>query len=384
MVGQSRLGIGLVSLIALLREEGRLPLATIPQFLRTVHGVARSVGALVGAVRQVARCAAPLLTPIRTAIRASPVVGADETGWREDGANGYVWTFNTPTERLFVRGTREKAVLERERGPAYDGVLVSDVYGASTHSEGRHQSCWAHLLRDVHDLVTAQPRDAGVRGWAAAVHDLFVRALAVTGDGATRCRAARALQADLAALCAPYLPVAPAADAPVPPQRTLCQRIARHLADLVVFVEDPTVPATNNGSERSLRPPRRQPQDQRRHALRRGEHHQDDPGLGLRGLAGARAQSLRRVPQPARLPSTLNSYKAPERGEHRWFGGVVVGGDMRNCPRNSSLRASNPLCALVRSHTMDSSWDGGYDYGERCGAGGDGRRIRKLHVRRGR
>jgi hypothetical protein len=278
VVGQSRLGIGLVSLIAVLREEGRLPFATIQTLLRTVHGVEVSVGALVGAVRQVAQAAVPLLTAIRAAIRASPVVGADETGWRENGANGYAWTFSTPTHRLFVRGTREKAVLARELGPAYEGVLVSDFYAAYTHYEGRHQYCWAHLLRDVHDLVTAHPRDASVRGWAAAVHALFARAKAVTGDAAaTRHRAALTLQTDLAALCAPYLPPPPATgvtaaaaadgtaeprataptaapEEPVPPQRLLCQRIVRHLADLFVFVADPAVPATNNGAERSLRP----------------------------------------------------------------------------------------------------------------------------------
>jgi transposase len=72
--GQSRLGIGLVSLIALLREEARLPFATIQQLVRTVHGLDLSLGALVGAVRQVATRAAPVIERIRAAIRASPVV----------------------------------------------------------------------------------------------------------------------------------------------------------------------------------------------------------------------------------------------------------------------------------------------------------------------
>jgi transposase len=271
--GRSRLGIGLVSLIAVLREEARLPFATIQGLLRTVHGVALSVGALVGAVARVADRAAPLVEGIRAAIRASPVVHADETGLREDGKNGYAWTFSTPTERLFVRGTREKAVLERELGPAFGGVLVSDFYAAYTHYEGRHQYCWAHLLRDVHDLVAAHPRDGSVRGWAEAVHALFTRARAVTGDDpGARHETARAFAAELATLCAPYLPVAPPRPTPgaaadtapasedaapppisVPPQRILCQRIERHLAELFVFVADPAVPPTNNAAERSLR-----------------------------------------------------------------------------------------------------------------------------------
>jgi transposase len=268
--GRSRLGIGLVSLITTLREEARLPFATIQLLLRTVHGLDLSLGAVVGAVAQVAARAAPEVASIRAAIRASPVVHADETGLREDGKNGYAWTFATPTAQLFVRGTREKAVLERELGPAYAGVLVSDFYAAYTHYAGRHQYCWAHLLRDIHEVVGQHPREAGVRGWAEAVHALFTRARAFASDDpGTRYRAARGFQDELAALCAPYLPVAPvvappvaAEDAPAaavaepppgPPQRTLWQRMERHLDSLFVFVEDPAVPATNNAAERSLR-----------------------------------------------------------------------------------------------------------------------------------
>ena len=257
VVDQSRLGIGLVSLIAVLREEARLPFVVIQRLLRTLHGVDLSVGALVGAVGQVATRAGPEVEGIRAGIRASPVVHADETGWREDGRNGYVWTFSTPTQRLFVRGSRAKAMLTTTIGEDFGGALVSDFYAAYTSYDGRHQYCWAHLLRDVHDLVVAHPRVAGVRGWADAVHALFRRAQAfASADPRARHRAAQAFQADLAALCAPYLPPAARPDPatlPVPPQRTLCQRIERHLADLFVFVEDPAVPPTNNAAERSLR-----------------------------------------------------------------------------------------------------------------------------------
>lgn len=257
--GQSRLGIGLVSLITLLREDARLPFATIQMLLRTVHGLDVSVGALVGVVQGVAQRAAPVVTQIRAAIRASPVVHADETGWREGGRNGYAWTLSTPAQRYFVRGKREKAVLVEALGEEFTGVLVSDFYVAYTNYDGRHQYCWAHLLRDVHDLVVQHPRAAGVRGWADAVHGLYERARAVADpDPAARRAAARAFQIELSALCAPYLPVsAPGAATEsavvVPPQRTLCQRIEKHLADLFVFVEDPAVPATNNAAERSLR-----------------------------------------------------------------------------------------------------------------------------------
>ena len=73
-----------------------------------------------------------------------PVVHADETGWREDGHNGYVWTFSTPTERYFLRRGRGKAVVDEVLGDQFAGVLVSDFSAAYHHYDGPKQRCWAH------------------------------------------------------------------------------------------------------------------------------------------------------------------------------------------------------------------------------------------------
>ena len=58
---------------------------------------------------------------------------ADQTGWREDGANGYVWTFGTATERYFLRRGRGKAVVDEALGESFSGVLVSGFYAAYDH-----------------------------------------------------------------------------------------------------------------------------------------------------------------------------------------------------------------------------------------------------------
>ena len=249
VVGQGRLGVGLLSLIAVLREELRLPMGAIQWSLAAAHGLRLSVGAIVGALHTVAACATSLVSDLRAAIRASPVLHVDETGWRQDGTNGYVWTFSTATARVFVRGSRERAVLEAAIGNDDAGVLVSDVYTAYTGYGGRHHYGWAHLLRDVDDLGEQHHQDAVVRGWADGVHARYQRATvaATLPEAAARRRERQAGEAALAALCAPYVGVAEA------PQRVLCERIGKHLHELFVFVEDPTVPATNNAAERSLR-----------------------------------------------------------------------------------------------------------------------------------
>ena len=165
VMGRQRLGSNAISLIAIslittLREAGRLPIRSIQWYLRTVHQLHLSVGAIVNASHQTARQAQPAEAELLDRIRASPVVHADETGWREDGSNGYVWTFSTPTERYFRRRGRGKAIVAAALGDSFSGVLVSDFYAAYHHYDGPQQRCWAHLLRDNHDLRTLYPHDA--------------------------------------------------------------------------------------------------------------------------------------------------------------------------------------------------------------------------------
>ena len=54
VMGKQRLGVNVISLIAALREEARLPLRTIQWYLDTVHGLRLSLGAIVNATRTVA------------------------------------------------------------------------------------------------------------------------------------------------------------------------------------------------------------------------------------------------------------------------------------------------------------------------------------------
>jgi hypothetical protein len=252
VVGRGRLGIGLLSRIAWLWAEARLPFGVIQDYLAHLHGLHLSQGTLVGAVQLVAARGKALVEEILAAIRASPVVHADETGWREDGANGYLWTLATSEHRSYFHGTRERSVLEEALGGEFTAVVVSDFYAAyTTLDRVRHQYCWAHLLRDVDEVGRLHPRDAAVSGWADALHQLFGRARAAADqpDPAERQRARQRCEAELSALIAPYLT---ATEAAAPPA-ALCRRMEKHLGDLFLFVEDPAVPPTNNEAERSLR-----------------------------------------------------------------------------------------------------------------------------------
>jgi hypothetical protein len=250
-VGRQRLGIRLVSLIATLREDGRLPIAAIQRVLARLYRLKLSRGAIVAASQRVARAGEAQVAAIREAVRASPVVHVDETGWRESGANGFVWTFSTPTLRYFRRGSRASPMLTDTLGPAFAGTLVSDFYAVYTQYPGVHQFCWAHLLRDIHELKTRRPQDAGLARWARRVQRVYRDAkvaAATLPTAPARARRRKQLEARLLAAGAPYR------DDPKAAQRGLCQRIERHSGALFTFVTDPRVPADNNAAERSLRP----------------------------------------------------------------------------------------------------------------------------------
>ena len=110
-------------------------------------------------------------------VQASPIVHADETGWREDGQNGYVWAFVTLGEHLiryFVyQHSRSHLVLQGVLGLRLQGHLVSDFYAAYNLLRGMHQRCWAHLLRDLHALKEAHAETPEVLSWAKAVRKLY-------------------------------------------------------------------------------------------------------------------------------------------------------------------------------------------------------------------
>ena len=249
VLGQQRLGVNLLSLIATLREEARLPIAVIQRYLDTVHQLRLSVGAIVSAIHRTAQRAQPVVARIVDRIRASPVVHADETGWRQDGNNGYVWTFSTPTQRYFLRRGRGKAVVDEVLGEGFAGVLVSDFYAAYHHYDGPKQRCWAHLLRDIHDLRALYPDDAP--GWPGGPTPStgFTTgpkpALIPRPSGGAPPQVA--LERQLLAICQPFL------DDPSATQAKLCRRIERHIKELFVFVAEPEAPADNNAAERSLR-----------------------------------------------------------------------------------------------------------------------------------
>lgn len=254
--GKQRFGISVQAEVALLREQCRLPFRVIQDYLHHRFGLRISVGQLVALVEAVARRGKAIVEGFKQEIRGSPVVNGDETAWREDGQNGYVWSFSTDKVRYFLyRKTRSATVVKEVLGEQFDGVVVSDFYAAYNAHLGLHQRCWVHLLRDIHELKEKHKQDRQLRRWAQAVKAIYEGAKAYKGASArlgpveqkaARVKRQREYEQELMRVCRPHLKKKR-------PQSRLCERIERYLPELFVFVADPRVPSDNNAAERSVR-----------------------------------------------------------------------------------------------------------------------------------
>ena len=149
-------------------------------------------------------------------------------------------------------------MVEEVLGDEFEGVLVSNFYGAYNVYQGPHQRCWTHLLRDIHKLNEQHPQE---RGPGQMVPRRCVRCTTMLRPapnliptcpkqcgGPRRIERQQRYQQWLWSICKPYL----GSDAPM---RMLCQRVERFLPELFTFVAEPRASADNNAAERSLRPP---------------------------------------------------------------------------------------------------------------------------------
>ena len=119
VLGRQRRGVNVLSLVATLREEARMPFRTIQRYLDTVQQRRVSAGAIVRAIRQTAPKAQPMVAGILDRVRASPVVHADETGPTKPGRRNRL--ASERGQRLRVDFQHPHRTLLPAAGPGQDG-----------------------------------------------------------------------------------------------------------------------------------------------------------------------------------------------------------------------------------------------------------------------
>jgi len=255
-IGRSRFGPRLIAAIGTMAILERLSGRMIQDRLQREYGLTISHGGIIGLIQRMARAGHPAYQQLQADVRGSPVVHADETGWRENGQHGTVWTVST-SQHIYVQyGRRTNAEIDGILGADFGGTIVADCYTAYDHFLGPKQRCWAHLVRDLEHLLREHAEDVETVAWVEGILDVYARARQPrpsSEDGSThqavRAREQRARQCE-----ALILLLCPGTLDSAPPYATLAARLRTHLTELFTFVRDPRVDATNNAAERSLRP----------------------------------------------------------------------------------------------------------------------------------
>jgi hypothetical protein len=198
----------------------------------------------------------PVYDQLQQDVRASPVVHADETSWRENGQRTTVWTTSTAQVVYVHHGRRTNEEIDGILGADFAGTIVADCYASYDHFEGAKQRCWAHLVRDLDALLHEQAEDSETVAWVEGIRWIYHEARQSRpaheegwGYQARRAREQRAKKYEslLLLLCPTELDQKK-------PYASLAARLRKHLSELFTFVRDPRVDDTNNAAERSLRP----------------------------------------------------------------------------------------------------------------------------------
>jgi transposase len=222
----------------------RMTIGTIENIWDVPHGI------MINNFHKVAQILKPVADNLVPYLNNSIVKQADETSWRIDGQNGYIWTFLSDQVIIFrVRKTRASTVPNEIFGTEeLKGYLVVDRYQGYNQIKILIQYCYEHLKREVVDLGKEFPDNKEVQAFVEDFTPLVVDAIKLRGkeiDDVEYYKQAKDLKKQLIKVVN--------ADA----QHLGIQRIQNIFRDnetrLYHWADNRKVPADNNASERALR-----------------------------------------------------------------------------------------------------------------------------------
>ena len=208
-------------------------------------------GSLAGIFKRCASLFAGVPQKLVEQYRKAPVKHADETSWRTNGKNGYVWLFATNELSVFQFGKNRSAQVPLAvfgKDPL-KGTLVVDRYNGYNKVPCSIQYCYAHLMRDVEDLGKEFPDDGEVSTFTAVVIPLLSSAIKLRKqpiDDVEFYAQAFQIRSEIQATMnqpARHLGI-----------RRIQDIFRKNKYRLYHWSEDRSVPADNNLAERDLRP----------------------------------------------------------------------------------------------------------------------------------
>lgn len=240
-------GPNIHALLLYLHHSHHVSFERLSRIMGELFGLKISEGAIANAFRRLADPLEAARKAIRKALQDAQVIASDETTTRVNGVTHWQWVFVSDRAVLHeIAPRRAKAVAERVLGAHRPEIWVSDRYAGQQDMAGAHQVCLAHVLRDVQYAI-----DCGDGVVAPKIRDLLRWTIRI---GRRRDELRDTTLTHYHAKAERRLDALLGARAAHPAGRALQAQVKAWRTKFFVFMTDRRVPATNNISEREIRP----------------------------------------------------------------------------------------------------------------------------------
>lgn len=137
-----------------LRYDLQIPYRKVQHVLRDLFGMPLVPASAMSFDRQATVRGIPLYEELGAKLKSSDVAHADETSWRENGRNRYMWFGGNQQLAVYQIANRSSDSAVALLGADFDGALITDACASYNAVNARHrQTCWSHLARKAKEIL---------------------------------------------------------------------------------------------------------------------------------------------------------------------------------------------------------------------------------------
>ena len=250
-VPEGRLGANVLIQAAIFKYYHCLPYRKIASLMQDMCGLKVSPSALAQALQRMSRWLEVEEKVILEAIRGSPRVHIDETGWRLDGKNHWLWAFiNELLAYYKIEPSRARRIVKEVLPEGVQRTIITDFYGVYFNLPYKRQKCLVHLLREFRSCSQSDGSVEYQENYKK-IKRLFNDAIRLHGQSdhlseETYQRRVRWIKITLFTFMH--------GNYRNKNLKRLCKRFSKFWLDMFVFLDDPKVAWNNNLAERMIRP----------------------------------------------------------------------------------------------------------------------------------
>ena len=236
----ARFGLKLMLLVLALKLDSRVPSNKIVSIFDTIFQIKISDGEIYGILKQLKTAFGDYYKDLEKKIKEALVKNIDETSWRIDGKNYWLWNFINNEIALYIVNQRRSSkvpigLLGNQEGKTF----VSDRFSAYNElvkkSHCQQQICWSHILRNSKDLAEHYQEAKYIHKRLKYIY-------------------ARAKENENKEILLQWIDLISSRSYKSTEVYKFVKSICRnHREDLFRFIDNPEIDSTNNRAERGLR-----------------------------------------------------------------------------------------------------------------------------------